>query len=378
MRGYIITVMKTAIIHEWLVTEAGAESVLQSIFHLFPGDIHALFHDPEGLRDTQWQNISVITSMLQRIPGARHHHRMFLPLYPMAIEQFDLRDYNLVISSSYAVAKGVLTSSDQLHICYCHSPIRYVWDLTFQYLETAGLSKGLRSFIIRAVLHYLRLWDAVSAQRVNRFVANSHYIAHRIEKCYKRNATVIYPPVDVDRFRVVGRREDYFITVSRLVPYKRVDLAVRAFNELGLKLLVLGDGPDMKRLKQIAKRNITLLGHVSAHEIEEYLSKARAFVFCAEEDFGIVNVEAQASGIPVLAYGKGGALETVVEKRTGLFFYEQTVSSLKSSVKEFLSCEESFDPGEIRKNAERFPRARFEKEFRELVEEEWDRCPYKQ
>ncbi len=369
--------MNTAIIHEWLVTEAGAESVLQSIFRLFPGDIHALFHNPDGLRNTQWRDIPVTTSMLQRIPGGRRHHRLFLPLYPMAIEQFDLREYNLVLSSSYAVAKGVLTSSDQLHICYCHSPIRYIWDLTFQYLETTGFSKGLRGFAVRAVLHYLRLWDAVSAQRVNKFVANSHYIAHRIEKCYKRKATVIYPPVDVDRFHVEDRRDRYFVTVSRLVPYKRVDLAVQAFNELGLKLLVLGDGPEMNRLKKIAKKNITLLGHVSGKEIETYLSKARAFVFCAEEDFGIVNVEAQACGIPVIAYGKGGALETVVENHTGLFFYKQTIPSLVDVVKQFLSRENTFDPLEIRKNAERFPRSRFESEFRALVEEEWNKFPYK-
>ncbi|MFP4418047.1 MAG: glycosyltransferase, partial [Chitinispirillaceae bacterium] len=208
--------MNIALIHEWLVTQAGAESVLQSIYKLFPGDIHSLFHDPDELVKSIWDNVPVKTSLLQRLPLARKHHRIFLPLFPMAIEQFDLREYNLVISSSYAVAKGVLTSSDQLHICYCHSPMRYIWDLTFEYLEAAGLNGGLKSFLVRLILHYIRLWDSTSSHRVNAFAANSNYIAHRIKKCYNRDAKVIYPPVDVDRFAISDRRDNYFITVSRL------------------------------------------------------------------------------------------------------------------------------------------------------------------
>lgn len=370
--------MKTALIHEWLVTLAGAESVLQSIYDLYPGDLYALFHDPRELIGSRWENKTVRTSMLQHLPFARRHHRAFLPLYPMAVEQFDLRDYNLVLSSSYAVAKGALTSSDQLHICYCHSPMRYVWDLTFQYMEAAGLTKGLKSFLVRTIFHYVRLWDAISAQRVNEFVANSHYIARRIRKCYNRSATVIYPPVDVDSFHVSEKKDDYFITASRLVGYKRIDLAIHAFNELDLPLLIIGEGPVKNSLKKIAGRNITFLGYVTPEEMQEYLSKARAFVFSAEEDFGIVNVEAQASGIPVIAYGRGGALETVTPDETGIFFYRQDVRSIVNAVRDFVSREDTFDPQRIRQNAERFPRSRFEREFKTFVDQAWDRFPYKQ
>ena len=366
-----------AIIHEWLVTLAGAESVLASIYNLYPGKLYSLFHDPDGLRGSQWDDIPVTTSLLQRLPFGSKHHRMYLPLFPLAIEQFDLREHKLIISSSYAVAKGVLTGSDQLHICYCHSPMRYIWDLTFQYLKTSGLTHGAKSFFVRMIFHYIRMWDAISAMRVNKFIANSHYIAHRIKKCYNQDATVIYPPVDVDRFSVKPKRDSYFVTVSRLVPYKCIDTIIHAFNELKLKLVVIGDGPDRKRLEKIASKNITLLGHLDNEQVTDYLQNARAFVFSAEEDFGIVNVEAQACGVPVIAYGRGGALETVVDKKTGLFFYKQHPDSLVETVREFLRTEDSFDPAVIRKNAELFPRQRFENEFKACVEKEWEAFPYK-
>ena len=370
--------MKTAIIHEWLVTQAGAESVLESIYKLYPGPIHTLFHDPDALIGTQWENVEVTASMLQRLPFGKKHHRAFLPFFPMAIEQFDLREYNLILSSSYAVAKGVLNSSNQLHICYCHTPMRYVWDLTFQYLETSRVSKGLRGFLVRAIFHYIRMWDAMSSTRVNEFIANSHYIARRIQKCYNRTATVIYPPVDVDKFHTSDKKEDYFIIVSRLVPYKRIDLAVEAFNELKLPLLIIGEGPAKKNLKKIAKKNIHFLGYQPFEEMESYLSKARAFVFSAEEDFGIVNVEAQAAGVPVIAYGRGGALETVIPDETGLFFYKQNAQSIIDAIKDFISKEDTFDPQRIRKNAEQFPRSRFEHEFKTFVDTAWEKFPYKQ
>jgi len=369
--------MRTALIHEWLVTLAGAESVLQSIYKLYPGTIYTLFHDPQGIVGAPFADAPIYMSMLQRLPFGKKHHRAFLPLYPMAIEQFDLRDHDLVISSSYAVAKGVLTSSDQLHICYCHSPMRYIWDLTFQYLEASGLKGGLKSFIVRAIFHYIRLWDQSSAIRVNEFIANSHYIAHRIQKCYNRPATVIYPPVDVDKFSVSPVKDGYFITVSRLVPYKRIDLTIQAFNELKLPLVIVGDGPSRKQLEKISCKNITFVGHLEEDELAGYLRKARAFVFSAEEDFGIVNVEAQASGIPVVALGRGGALETVIKDKTGLFFYKQDVPSIIAAVKEFLSKEHTFDPAVIRKNAELFPRSRFEREFKKFVDEAWEKFPYK-
>ncbi len=369
--------MNTAIIHEWLVTLAGAESVLQSIYKLYPGTIYTLFHDKDGIVGAPFAEAPIYMSMLQRLPFGKNHHRAFLPLYPMAIEQFDLREYKLVISSSYAVAKGVLTSSDQLHICYCHSPMRYIWDLTFQYLEASGLSGGLKSFIVRAIFHYIRLWDASSAIRVNEFIANSHYIANRIQKCYNRPATVIYPPVDVDKFSVGHKRENYFITVSRLVPYKRIDLTIRAFNELNLPLVIVGEGPAEKELKKIANKNITFVGHLQAEALADHLKCARAFVFCAEEDFGIVNVEAQACGIPVIALGKGGALETVLKDKTGMFFYKQDVQCIIDTIREFCAKEASFDPQVIRANAEQFPRSRFEREFKSFVDSAWERFPYK-
>ncbi len=369
--------INTAIIHEWLVTLAGAESVLKSIHSLFPGKIYTLFHDPKELTGSFLDQASVQTSFLQKIPFSKKHHRVFLPLFPMAVEQFDLREHKVIISSSYAVAKGVLNSSDQLHICYCHSPMRYVWDLTFEYLEAAGLTKGMKSFLVRSILHYLRMWDMVSANRVNEFVTNSHYIAHRIKKCYNRRAKVIYPPVDIEKFYLSDKRENYFITVSRLVPYKRVDVLIKAFNELKLPLVIVGDGPCRKQLEQIAGPQISFLGYIPEEELSSLLSHARAFVFGAEEDFGIVNVEAQASGLPVIAFGRGGVVETVAEGKTGLFFKQQNPLSLIETMNDFLSREDDFDPVEIRRNAERFPRSRFEREFKEFVQEAWDRFPYK-
>jgi glycosyltransferase involved in cell wall biosynthesis len=314
---------------------------------------------------------------LQRLPFASKHHRAFLPLFPMAIEQFDLRQHDLIISSSYAVAKGVLNSSEQLHICYCHSPMRYVWDLTFEYLEASGITHGLKSFLVRGIFHYIRMWDTISAMRVNEFVANSYYIANRIQKCYNRPAKVIYPPVDVDRFSICPKRDDYFITISRLVPYKRIDLIIQAFNHLKLPLLIIGDGPSRKTLQQLAGKTITFLGHLPPRELDEHLRRARAFIFSAEEDFGIVNVEAQACGIPVIAFGRGGALETVEQDVSGLFFFRQEVQAIIDAVHEFLAKEHRFDPDVIRENAKRFPRSRFEYEFKRFVDEAWAEFPYK-
>ena len=369
--------LKSALIHEWLVTVAGAESVLRSIYRLYPGDIYTLFHDPTEMVGTEWEHARITTSMLQRMPWGRKRYRAYLPLFPMAVEQFDLRNYKLIISSSYAVAKGVMNSADQLHICYCHSPMRYVWDLQFEYLESHGLRGGLKSFAVRLLFHYIRMWDQLTAQRVNHFVANSQYIAHRIRKSYGRDATVIYPPVDVDQFVPGPTTGDYFITASRLVPYKRIDLAVKAFNELGLKLVVVGDGPARKSLERLAGPTITFLGHLPTEEMQHHLQAARAFVFSAEEDFGIVNVEAQASGVPVIAYGRGGALETVIDGKTGLFFQTQDTAAIVGTVKRFLEIEKRFTRAEIRANAERFPRSRFETEFKAFVDKSWEEFPYK-
>ncbi len=290
--------------------------------------------------------------------------------FPIAIEQFDLSEYDIIISSSHAVAKGVLTNSNQLHICYCHTPLRYAWDLYHGYLSGAGLSKGIKGIIARLILHYIRVWDVTTSNRVDYFIANSKYIARRIKKVYGRDSIVIYPPVDVDKFDVYTQKENYYLTASRMVSYKKIDLIVEAFSKIpDRKLVVIGDGPDFDKIKNKAGKNIVFLGYQTFEVLKDYMQRAKAFVFAAEEDFGIVPVEAQACGTPVIAYGKGGSLETVIDGKTGIFFKEQTVESLLEAIKRFEQKEDSFDTIEIRKNAERFSKERFMREFKTFVEE---------
>lgn len=302
-----------------------------------------------------------------KFPLSKRFYRQYIILLPFSAEQFDLSEYDMVISSSHSVAKGVITRSDQLHVSYCHTPMRYVWDLYHLYLRQMGLTKGIKGNIVRLIFHYVRMWDYLASRRVDIFVANSNYIARRIKKHYGREATVIYPPVNTDRFMPSSRREDYFITVSHLVPYKRIDLIVRAFNKINLPLLVIGDGPDMRAIKSIAGQNIELLGRLSDQEVSEYMSKARAFVYAAEEDFGIVPVEAQSAGVPVIAFGKGGVGESILDGETGVLFQEQNVASLIGAIQRFLKYEDRFDPAFIRQNALRFSAERFRKEFRDFV-----------
>jgi glycosyltransferase involved in cell wall biosynthesis len=311
-------------------------------------------------------------SFIQRLPKAQRRYRTYLPLMPLAIEQFDLRGYDLVISSSHAVAKGVITGPDQLHICYCHSPMRYAWDLQHQYLKESGLERGMKSWIARALLHYLRLWDSRTANGVDVFIANSRYIARRILKVYRREAEVIYPPVDVEAFTLRQDKEDFYLTASRMVPYKRIDLIVEAFSQMpDRRLVVIGDGPEMPKVRAKAGPNVTLLGYQPFEVLRDYMQRAKAFVFAAEEDFGIAPVEAQACGTPVIAFGKGGAAETVVAGETGVFFQDQNVSSLIKAIEEFEKL--SFNPLRVRKNAERFSSERFRREFAALIEREWSR-----
>lgn len=288
---------------------------------------------------------------------------------PLAIEQFDLSGYDLIISSSHAVAKGVLTNSNQLHISYCYTPMRYAWDLHHQYLKEANLDRGIKGLIAKVILHYIRIWDLTTANRVNHFVTLSNYIAKRIKKVYGRDSVVIYPPVDLEKFHIGNKRENFFLTASRIVPYKKIDLIVEAFSKIpDKKLIVIGDGPDFEKIKKKARKNVELLGYQKDEVLKEYLQKAQAFVFAAEEDFGILPVEAQACGTPVIAYGRGGALETVIENKTGIFFNEQTVESLIEAVNVFEKNQDKFDLNEIRKNAERFSKERFKREFKEFVE----------
>jgi glycosyltransferase involved in cell wall biosynthesis len=362
--------VRTAIVHDWLVTYAGAERALEQILALYPeADLYSLIDFIPREQRAFIRNKKVTTSFLQSFPFAEKKYRSYLPFMPTAIERFDLAAYDLVISSSHAVAKGVLTHERQLHVCYCYTPMRYAWDLEEQYLKESGLDHGLKGIAARTVLRSMRRWDRSTADRVDRYIAISHYIAERIKRIYNRDAAVIYPPVDTDAFVPSGAKEDYYVTASRMVPYKRVDLIVEAFSRMPDRtLVVVGDGPDFEKVRAKAGRNIRLLGYQPAAVMQEHLQKARAFVYAAEEDFGIVTVEAQACGTPVICFGRGGSLETVRENGTGVFFREQTVESLQDAVLRFEKICDTFDATMIRRNAEQFGQERFRREFREFVE----------
>lgn len=364
--------MKKALINDWYNQNGGAEKVIHAINNVWDDFDHFALVD--FLNDDERKFIlhgkTAKTSFIQKLPFARKDHRKFLQFFPYAIEQFDLREYDLILSSSSSIAKGVLTNNNQLHICYCHSPMRYAWDLYHQYLDEAKLNRGLKSIYAKYVLHKVRIWDSVTVNRVDHFIANSKYIAARIKKIYNRDSTVIYPPVNTDFFELEENKEDFYFTASRMVPYKKVQLIVEAFNELpNRKLIVGGNGPDFDKIKKIAKSNIQIVGHISANELKQYMQKAKAFVFAAEEDFGIIPVEAQACGTPVIAFGKGGALETVINGKTGLFFKQQNVQSLLQAIETFETMQ--FDSKLIRDNALTFSKERFEKEIKEFVEENY-------
>ncbi|TDV39101.1 glycosyltransferase involved in cell wall biosynthesis [Paraburkholderia caballeronis] len=358
---------RVAIVHDWLVTYAGAERVLEQIIACFPdADLFAVvdFVDDRAFL----RGKPVTTSFIQRLPLARKKYRAWLPLMPLAIEQLDVSGYDVVISSSHAVAKGVLTGPDQFHISYVHSPIRYAWDLQHQYLKESHLTRGLKSALARLILHYIRNWDVRTANSVDQFVANSAFIARRIHKVYQRDAAVVFPPVDVDAFALETQKEDFYLTASRLVPYKKIDLIVEAFARTPhRKLVVIGDGPDMQKIRAKAAPNVEVLGYQPFAVLHDRMRRAKAFVFAAEEDFGISVVEAQACGTPVIAYGKGGALETVRDftqsRPTGFFFEEQSADAIVAAVDAF-----EREPGRIRAedcraNAERFSAARFRERF---------------
>lgn len=375
--------LRVALVHEWLVDYSGSERVLEQILQIFPqADVFAVveFLPPELRKFIQ--NKSVKTTFIQKLPFARTKYRSYLPLMPIAIEQLDLSSYDLVISSSHAVAKGVLTSPNQLHISYVHSPIRYAWDLQHQYLREANLETGLKSLLARWFLHQMRIWDTRTANGVDAFIANSKFIARRIHKVYRREARVIYPPVNVLDFNIREfNKEDFYLTAARFVPYKRVDLIVSAFAQMpDKKLIVIGDGTGLAKIKALASdsKNITLIGYQPPQVLREYMQRSRAFVFAAEEDFGITVVEAQACGTPVIAFGKGGALETIRgldnEKPTGVFFAEQSVESLKMAVEKFELLEQSGDritSNACRENSLRFAPERFRAEFKDFVEVQW-------
>ncbi|CAI2785671.1 GDP-mannose-dependent alpha-(1-6)-phosphatidylinositol monomannoside mannosyltransferase [Serratia grimesii] len=369
--------MKVGIIADWLVTFAGAEKVIQEIINVYPNaDLYSVVDFLSDEARSKFQDKHAKTTFIQKLPKAKSAYQKYLPLMPFAIEQFDVSSHDVIISSSHAVAKGVLTGPDQLHISYVHSPIRYAWDLQHQYLKEAGLDKGMKGHLARWVLHKIRMWDYRTANGVDHFIANSKFIARRIKKVYGRDSDIIYPPVDVERFTYQENKEDFYFTASRMVPYKRIDLIVEAFGHMpDKKLIVIGAGSEMAKIKSKAKDNVEILGYQSNEVMLECMQKAKAFVFAAEEDFGITPVEAQACGTPVIAFGKGGSLETVrpygETKATGLFFEKQTVTSIVEAIERFEDVCDSILPQDCRDNALRFSVSRFQHEMEIYVGEKW-------
>jgi glycosyltransferase involved in cell wall biosynthesis len=370
--------LKVAIIHEWLVSYAGSERVLEQILTLFPdADLYSVVDFLTESQKGFIKNKIVKTSFIQRLPFAKRKYRQYLPIMPLAVEQFDLSNYDLIISSSHAVAKGVLTGPDQLHISYIHSPIRYAWDLQHEYLKESGLNKGPKGLLARWLLHKMRLWDCRTANGVDAFIANSHFIARRIWKVYRRESAVIYPPVDIDTFELCERKEDFYLTASRMVPYKKIDLIVEAFSKIpDKKLVVIGDGPDFNKVRAKAGANVEIMGYQPFEVLKNYMQRARAFIFAAEEDFGIVPVEAQACGTPVIAYGKGGVLETICgldhTTPTGVFFFDRTIDSLVKTIEVFETERNNIPPLNCRENALRFSPERFRIELSKFIERQLD------
>jgi len=366
--------LRVAIVHYWLVHDAGGERVLEAIAEIFPqADLFTLVADHRVLREPL-RSRKIKTSFIQHIPGSRRWYRHFLPLYPIALEQFDLSGYDLVISTESGPGKGVITSSRTCHICCCFSPMRYLWDMYHEYCSRMGL---VQRAVFSLSAHYIRMWDLASASRVDAFVAISNYVASRIWKCYRRESEVIYPPVDTRAGYISGAVGDYYLAMSRLADYKRIDLAIGACNQLQRPLRIIGDGPEYKSLKKLAGPTVQFLGRLNDQGVREQFASCRALLFPGEEDFGIVPVEVQSFGRPVIAFGRGGVLETVIglagngsaqpEASTGLFFPEQTVESLTGAINRFESVEKSFCPQLIRAHAMQFDRERFKSNFARFV-----------
>jgi len=364
--------MRVALIHDHLAQDGGAEKVLKVLAEMFPeAPIYTLLYEKKNA-DKYFKNRHIETSIIQKLPGGIKHYQWYMPFMPMAVEFFDLRKYDLVISDSSSFAKGVITSSHTLHINYCHTPTRYLWSDTHQYINELKYNKYFKK-IISLVLNYIRMWDKLAADRVDKYIANSHFVAERIKKYYKSESTVIYPPAEIEKFYISGEPEDYFLIGGRLAPYKRVDIVAEAFRDSGRKLKIFGDGVDLARLKEIAagSKNIEFLGRVDDKAKAELYSHCQAFLNPQEEDFGITVIEAMASGRPVIAFRKGGATETVIEGKTGVFFDKQTPVAIIKAVEDFGVG--SWQPAEIRRQAERFSVERFKKEMKGFVEEEYEK-----
>ncbi|MBT6068281.1 glycosyltransferase [Candidatus Peregrinibacteria bacterium] len=361
---------KVAIVCDWLTNYAGAERVISAISEIFPeAPIYTSVYNEEKMRE--FKDREVRQSFIGKLPFAKKKHQLYISLMPYAFEGMNLDEYDIVISSSHACAKGIITSPSTIHVCYCHSPMRYVWDGCHEYVKNYGWYRWPFKFLIDRQLFGLRKWDRLAAERADHFIGNSKYVAERIKKYYGREADVIYPSVDTDEFELSERSGDYYLAVGRLIPYKRFDLLVDTFNSLGLPLYIVGDGKEFATLKERAADNVKLMGFVSEGELKNYYVGAKAFLFPQKEDFGIVPVEAMACGKPVIAYGEGGALETIVDGKTGVLFEEQTVESLSKAVRKFekMHDDEKFDPKVIRAHAETFSKERFQDELKKYLEE---------
>ncbi len=357
--------MKIAIVHDYINQYGGAERVLEVFMEMFPdAPIYTMVKDLSKM-PAKFQNADIRTSFIQKIPFAKNHYKKMLSLFPLAVEQFDLRSYDVILTSSSAFAKGVITTPNQLNICYCYTPMRYVWDLYHQYI-TEDVTNPIFKLLLPSVLHKIRMWDQLTAQRVDHFIADSKSISNRIKKYYGRDSEVIYPPVNFDQFYPSEQIGDYFLIVSRLIPYKRIDIVIEAFNSLGWPLVIIGDGYDRPRLQSLAKANVQFMGFQSDDVIAEYYSKCKGFILGGEEDFGITPLEAQASGRPVIAYRKGGALETVKEFETGVFFDEPTSKSLLQAISKFQELQ--FDTQTIRAHANNFSREKFKQEISQFIQ----------
>lgn len=360
--------MKIALVHDWLPTMGGAERVLSDFVELYPdAPIYTLICNRSKMEEPL-KSANIITSHLQKKKEITNHRKLF-PYMPTAIESFDLTGYDVVLSSSSSVAKGVITHPDSLHVCYCHSPMRYAWEFSYEYAAKMSGRGKLVQKLLDYFLTWIRVWDYASAARVDYFIANSENVAKRIKKHYRRDAIVIPPPVRCNLFNISEEDGDFFLVVSRFQEYKRVDIAIEACNRLGLKLKIVGDGPDAKKLKAMAGPTVEFLGRASDDEVKELYKHCRAFLFPGEEDFGITPLEAMASGRPVIAYGKGGALETVVDGVTGLFFKEQTADSLVEALKSFETMK--FDKKVLRAHAEKFDEAVFKERISRFIEEKY-------
>ncbi len=360
---------RIAIVHEWLTGMRGGEKCLEAILSLFPNaDLYTLLH-VKGAVSAAIERMPIRTSFIQHLPFSRTAYRYFLPLFPTAIERFALEDYDLVISSHHCVAKGVRTGPETLHICYCHTPMRYIWDMYDEYFGTqrAGIitRTGAKLF-----LNSLRRWDVRTASNPHYFMTNSNHVRKRIQQIYHRDADVLYGPVDVRSFRLSSSDDGYFLVAGALVPYKRVEVAIKAFNTTGQRLVIAGEGPESKRLRSMAKANVVFVGWQTDDELRSLYAGCRALVFPGQEDFGLVPLEAMASGKPVIAYGKGGALETVVDGVTGLFFSEQSTESIMDALRRFGS--HRFDPAALRMHAMKFDREGFVNRLKEYIQKHWE------